>query len=58
MAQSVKHPTLAQVMISRSVSSSPEWGSVLTARSLDPRLQILSPSLSASPLPVLCLSQN
>ena len=36
VAQSVKHPTLAQVMISRFVSSSPASGSVLTARSLEP----------------------
>ena len=34
VAQSVKHPTSAQVMLSQSVSSSPASGSVLTARSL------------------------
>ena len=28
VAQSVKHPTLAQVMISQFVSSSPVWGTV------------------------------
>ena len=33
MAQSVKHPTSAQVLISRFMSSSPVSGSVLTARS-------------------------
>ena len=35
MAQSVKRPTLAQVLISRFVSLSPASGSVLTAQSLD-----------------------
>ena len=43
VAQLVKPPTLAQVMISPSVSLSPVSGSVLTAWSL---FQILSPSLS------------
>ena len=42
MAPSVKHPTAAQVMISRSVGSSP-MGSVLTARSLEPALGSVSP---------------
>ena len=56
MAQSVKRPTSAQVMISPFVSSSPASGSVLTARSLEPASDSVSPSLSApSPL-VLCLS--
>ena len=36
MAQSVKHPTLAQVMTLQFVSSSPALGSVPTARSLEP----------------------
>ena len=35
VAQSVKRPTSAQVTISRSVSSSPTSGSVLTAQSLE-----------------------
>ena len=35
VAQSVKRLTSAQVMISRSVSSSPALGSVLTAQSLE-----------------------
>ena len=35
VAQSVKHPTSAQVMISWSVGSSPASGSVLTAHSLE-----------------------
>ena len=60
LAQSVKLPTSAQVMISRSMSSSPASGSVLTARSLEPASDSVSPSLSASPLLVLCfcLSQK
>ena len=36
VTQSVKHLTLAQVMISRFMGSSPVSGSVLTARSLEP----------------------
>ena len=56
MAQSVERPTLAQVMISRSMGSSPMLGSVLTAQSLEPALDSVSPSLSASPLLVFCLS--
>ena len=55
MAQSVKHLTSAQVMISRFVSSSPLRGSVLTAWSLDPAWNSVSPSLSAPPLLILCL---
>ena len=56
MAQSVKRPTSVQVMISRSVSSSPVSGSVLTAQSLEPALDSVSPSLSAPPMLVQCLS--
>ena len=56
MAQSVERPTLAQVMISGFVSSSPTSGYVLTAQSLEPASDSVSPSLSASPLLVLCLS--
>ena len=55
VAQSVKHSTLAQVMISRSVSSSPASGSVLTAQSLEPASDSVSP-LSAPPPLMLCLS--
>ena len=56
VAQSVKHPTLAQVLISQFMGSSPMLGPVLTAQSLEPALDSVSPSLSA-PLPVmLCLS--
>ena len=58
MAQSVKHPTSAQVVISRFVGSSPASGSVLTARSLEPALDSVSPCLSAPPLLMLCLSQS
>ena len=58
MAQSVKRPTLAQVMISQFVGSSPASGSVLTAQSLEPALGRVSPSLSSPPLLMLCLSIN
>ena len=56
VAQSVERPTSAQVMISPSVSSSPASGSVLTAQSLEPASDCVSPSLSAPPLLTLCLS--
>ena len=56
VAQSVKWPTSAQVMISRSVSSSPASGSVLTARSLELASDSVSPSLSDPPPFMLCLS--
>ena len=56
VAQAVQHPTSAQVMISRSVSSSPASGSVLTAQSLEPASNSVSPSLSAPPPLMLCLS--
>ena len=55
-AQWVKRPASVQVMISQFVSSSPAWGSVLTARSLEPVSDSVSPSLSAPPLLALCLS--
>ena len=45
VAQSVKRPTSAQVMISQLVSSSPTSGSVLTAQSLEPVSDSVSPSL-------------
>ena len=45
VAQSVKGPTSAQVVISHSVSSSPASGSVLTAQSLEPVSDSVSPSL-------------
>ena len=46
VAQSVERPTSARVMISRFVSSSPTSGSVLTAQSLEPASDSVSPSLS------------
>ena len=45
VAQSVEQPTSAQVMISQSVGSSPASGSVLTAQSLEPVSDSVSPSL-------------
>ena len=56
MAQSVKRLTSAQVTISRSVSSSPASGSGLMAQSLEPVSDSVSPSLSAPPPFMLCLS--
>ena len=56
VAQSVKHLTSAQVMISQFMSSSPTMGSVLTAQSLEPASDSVSPSLSAPPLLMLCVS--
>ena len=50
VTQSVEHPTSAQVMISQLVGSSPALGSVLTAQSLEPASDSVSPSLSAPPL--------
>ena len=49
VAQSVGRPTSAQAMTSRSVSSSPTLGSGLTARSLEPVSDSLSPSVCPSP---------
>ena len=45
VAQSVEPPTSAQAMISRSVSSSPVSGSVLTAQRLEPASDSASPPL-------------
>ena len=56
VAQSVERPTLAQIMILWFMNSSPALGSVLTAQSLEPALDSVSPSLSAPPLLMLCLS--
>ena len=56
VAQSVKRPTSAQVTISWSVSSSPASGSGLMAQSLEPVSDSVSPSLSAPPPFMLCLS--
>ena len=49
VAQSVEHPTSAQVMISQFMSSSPTSGSVLTAQNLEPASDSVSPSLSDTP---------
>ena len=54
VAQSVKPLTSPQVRISWFVSSSPVVASVLTAQSLEPASDSVSPSLSA--LPSLMLS--
>ena len=56
VAQLVKHLTLAQIMISQSVSSSLESGFVLTAQNQEPASNSLSSPLSAPPLLTLCLS--
>ena len=48
LGDSVRCPTLAQVMISRFLGLSLAWGSVLTAQSLEPASDSVSPSLSAS----------
>ena len=56
VAQSVKCPSSAQVTISRFVGASPTSDSVLTARSLEPASDSVSPSHSAPPPLTLCLS--
>ena len=48
VSQSVECPTLAQVMISQLLGSSSALGSVLTAQSLEPASDSVSPSLSLS----------
>ena len=55
-AQLVECSASAQVMISQFVSSSPKSSSVLTAQSLEPASDSVSPPLSAPPL--LMLSQK
>ena len=55
VAQSVKCPTSAPVMISWFMSLSPVSGSMLTARSLEPASDSVSPSLSDPP-PIHALS--
>ena len=54
--QSTGHLTSAQVMISPFMISSPELGYVLTAQSLEPASDFVSPSLFAPLQLVLCLS--
>ena len=56
VAQPVKHLTSAQVMVSQLMGLSPASGSVLTGGSLEPASDSVSPSLSAPPLLMLCLS--
>ena len=56
VAQSVKRQTSAQVGISQFAGLSPASGSALTARSLEPALDSVAPSLSAPPPFMLCLS--
>ena len=56
VARSVEQPTSAQVTISRFVGLSPATGSVLTARSLEPASDSVSPFLWSSPTYALCLS--
>ena len=58
VAQLFKCPTSAQVMISQFMSSSPTPGSVLTAQSLDPALDSVSPSLSLCSSPTHTLSHG
>ena len=55
VAQLVKRPTWAWVMVLRFVSLSPTSGSVLTAQSLEPEWDSVSPCLSAPPPLMLCL---
>ena len=56
VAQSVKHPTSAQVTISWFTSLSPVLGSMRTAQSLEPASDSVSPSLCTSPTHTLPLS--
>ena len=56
VAQLVKHPTLAKVMISQFMNSSPASGSVLTAQSLEPDSYSVSPPVSDPPPFMFCLS--
>ena len=56
MAQSVKHLSSAQITISQFMGLSPAMGSVLTAQSLEPALDSVSPSLSAPPLLMIARS--
>ena len=54
VAQSLKHPTLAHVMIRRLVSSRPASDSVLTAWSLEPAFVSLSVCRTPPPTPRPC----
>ena len=57
VAQSVEHLTSAQVMISQLCEFEPRIGLLLTARSLEPVSDSVSPSLSA-PNPVSVSLKN
>ena len=57
VAQLAKRPTLAPVMISPFVNSSPALGSVLTAQSLEPASDSVSP-LSSPHHPPTSISQK
>ena len=56
VAQLVKHATPPQVMMSQFMGLSPASGSVLTAQSLEPASDSVSPSLCPSPARALSLS--
>ena len=58
VAQSVKCLTSSQVIISQFMGSNPVSDSELTAQSLEPASDSVSPSLSAPPLLVLSVSQK
>ena len=58
VAQLVKRPTSAQVMILQFVGSNPTSGPVLTAWSLEPASDSVSLSLSVPPPLVLSLSPS
>ena len=58
VAQSVKCPTSAQVMILWFVNSSPVLGSVLTGQSLEPASGSVSLFLRPSPAHALSVSQK
>ena len=57
VAQSIKRLTSAQGMISQFMGLSPASGSVLTAQSLEPASDSMSPSLSVPLLLAFCLSK-
>ena len=58
VAQLVGCPNSSQIMISRFVSSSPVWGSVLTAQSLEPALDPVSHFLCPFPARPLSLPMS
>ena len=58
MTQSVKRMTSIQVMVLQFMGLSPALGSVLTAQSLEPAWDSVSPSLSTPPSRMFHLSQK